>query len=345
MAQETVIVTGGAGYIGSHTIIEMLGSSNCEVASIDNFSRSDPSTYARVKEITGKNVLAYDFDLCDAKALKEAFPNPKDISGIIHFAAYKSVPESVRDPLGYYRNNLVSLMNLLDFCRVSGIRNFIFSSSCSVYGNADELPVTELSPVKQAESPYGHTKQVSEEIIRFFCEANPDFKAVSLRYFNPVGAHMSGRHGELPVSKPDNLVPIITQTASGKNSLTVYGNNFPTRDGYCIRDYIHVSDIASAHLKALEWLQKKSHQPNYSVFNLGTGKGVSVMEAIRSFEKVSGTKLPFKIGEPRQGDVVAVYADNTKARKELGWEPEHSLDDMMLSAWKWQQHLNDAEKD
>jgi UDP-glucose 4-epimerase len=344
MAKETVIVTGGAGYIGSHTIIELLGRDDLEVVSIDNFSRSDPSSYARIGQISGRNIQVYEFDLCDADMLKKSLSQVRNIAGIIHFAAYKSVPESVADPLLYYKNNITSLVNLLEFCSANKVKNFIFSSSCSVYGNADELPVTESTPVKEAISPYGHTKQISEDLLKFYCKANRDFNVVALRYFNPVGAHMSGKHGELPLVRPDNLVPIITQTASGKNSLTVFGNKFDTRDGYCIRDYVHVSDIAEAHLLALDFLKKGKNKSNYSLFNLGTGNGVSVLEAIKSFEKMSGITLRYKIGDPRPGDVVAVYADNSLAEKELGWSPRYTLDDMMLSAWKWQQTLDHAEK-
>jgi UDP-glucose 4-epimerase len=339
MNKQTVIVTGGAGYIGSHTIIELLQKANYKVVSIDNFSNSSASAYERIKSITGKEFQIMDFDLCNKTELTEQLSKLQNIAGIIHFAAFKSVPQSVEDPLLYYKNNIESLVNLLQFCVNNSIKNFIFSSSCSVYGNADELPVTEKTPLKKAQSPYGHTKQLGEEIIDFVCRANPWFKAVVLRYFNPVGAHISGKHGELPVSKPDNLLPIITQTAVGKNTLTVFGSDYNTRDGFCVRDYIHVSDIADAHVKALNYLTDHKNKENNSVFNLGTGEGVSVMEAIRSFEKVSGVKLKYSIGPPRPGDVVAVYANNRMAKNELGWTPEFTLDDMMLSAWKWQLYL------
>lgn len=341
---KTILVTGGAGYIGSHTLIELIQNTDYRVIALDNFSNSEVGTYQRVKDITGKSFDTLRLDLCDENVLETELSKVGPIEGVIHFAAFKSVPESMADPLLYYRNNLSSLTNLLDFCKRHSIHHFIFSSSCSVYGNADQLPVTEQTPLKKAESPYGHTKQVGEEILEFFCRSNPDFNAVMLRYFNPVGAHMSGKTGELPIHKPNNLVPIITQTAVGENSLTVFGNDYNTRDGYCIRDYVHVSDIADAHIKALNYLLEKKNTKNNLVFNLGTGNGVSVMEAIQSFEKVSGQKLPYVIGGRRAGDVVAVYADNSLAKNELKWIPKYSLDDMMLSAWKWQQHLVNAKK-
>lgn len=336
---RAIIVTGGAGYIGSHTLIELLNKTAYRVVSVDNFSNSTPQTYQRVRAITNRDFETLDFDLCNEALVFEKLSSIGEIEGIIHFAAFKSVPESVANPLLYYHNNIASLNNLLKFAGKNNIRNFIFSSSCSVYGNADTLPVTEQTPLKKAESPYGHTKQIGEDIIDFFCKANPAFKAVLLRYFNPVGAHVSGTIGELPLNKPNNLVPIITQTAIGKNSLTVFGNDYNTADGSCVRDYIHVSDIADAHVKALNYLVSNSNKKNPSLFNLGTGNGVSVLEAIHSFVKVSGIKLLYTIGPRREGDVVAVYANNSLAKQELGWIPQYSLDDMMLSAWKWQQHL------
>jgi UDP-glucose 4-epimerase len=337
----TIIVTGGAGYIGSHTIIELLTKTNFNVVSVDNLSNSTTRSYERIKEITNKSFETLNFDLCDEALLISELSKIKNIIGIIHFAAFKSVPESVANPTLYYYNNLNSLNNLLKFANDTKIKNFIFSSSCSVYGNADELPVTEKTPLKSAESPYGHTKQIGEDIINFVCKTNPKFNAVLLRYFNPVGAHPSGKIGEFPLNRPNNLVPIITQTAVGKNSLTVFGNDFDTRDGSCIRDYIHVSDIADAHVKALNYLINGENKKNVSLFNLGTGNGVSVLEAISSFEKVSGKKLDYIIGGRRDGDVVAIYANNNLAKTELNWEPQYTLDDMMLSAWKWQLNLNE----
>jgi UDP-glucose 4-epimerase len=340
---ETIIVTGGAGYIGSHTLIELLSRTSFKVISIDNYSNSTADTYKRVKNICGKEFEHLEVDLCNKTALFKSLENIKDIKGIIHFAAFKSVPDSMADPLLYYHNNLVSLANMLEFCREKKVNNFIFSSSCSVYGNADVQPVTEKTPLKQAESAYGHSKQVGEEMIKFFSLSQSWFKSVMLRYFNPVGAHPSGLNGELPINKPTNLLPIITQTAIGKNSLTVFGNDYDTRDGSCIRDYVHVSDIAEAHVLALQKLQSDKLKDQVSLFNLGTGNGVTVLEVIKSFEKVSGKKLPYKIGPRRAGDVITVYANNNLAKKELEWKPRYQLDDMTTSAWKWQQTL-EAEK-
>jgi UDP-glucose 4-epimerase len=338
---QTIVVTGGAGYIGSHTIIELLNKTKFNVVAIDNFSNSVPEVFDRIKAVTERPFEILNFDLCDANALNNQLSRFTDIAGIIHFAAFKSVPESMFKPILYYNNNLNSLTNLLDFAQKNGIDNFIFSSSCSVYGNSDELPVTETTPLKKAESPYGHSKQIGEEVIAFFCNAYPAFKGVLLRYFNPVGAHKSGKIGEYPLHKPTNLVPIITQTALGKNSLTVFGNDYDTRDGSCIRDYIHVTDIADAHIQALYYLLEKRNKKSLSLFNLGTGNGVTVMEAIQSFEKISGKKLNYTIGARREGDVIAVYADNTLAKNELKWQPVFSLDDMMASAWKWQLSLDE----
>lgn len=335
----SIIVTGGAGYIGSHTVIELLNKTTLHVVSVDNFSNSSPKSYEQIRQICQRPFDTVELNLCDKEAMEQCFDKINDVVGIIHFAAYKSVPESVADPLLYYHNNNSSLINVLGYCQRKNIRNFIFSSSCSVYGNADELPVTENTPLKKPESPYAHTKQMGEDMIEFFCKAVPGFQAVLLRYFNPVGAHTSGLIGEFPVNRPNNLVPIITQTALGKNSLTVFGNDYPTRDGSCIRDYIHVSDIADAHVKALHYLLQSKHTQPCSLFNLGTGNGVTVLEAIASFEKVSGRKLTYTMGQRRAGDVVAVYANNSRAKEQLGWIPEYSLDDMMASAWKWQLHL------
>ncbi len=335
----TILVTGGAGYIGSHTLIELLENSRHTVISVDNFSNSAESAYDRVAGICERPFTRVDVDLCDRAAMVKALDACGKIDAIIHFAAFKSVPDSMKDPVRYYDNNLGSLQNMLYYAGARGINHFIFSSSCSVYGNASALPVTETTTLLAAESAYGHTKQVGEEIIRFFTKAHPEFNAVMLRYFNPVGAHMSGQHGEMPITRPNNLVPIITQTAVGKNALTVFGNDYPTRDGSCIRDYIHVTDIADAHIKAVDFLLAGKAEEAVNIYNLGTGNGVSVLEAIHSFEKVAATKLPYVMGARRSGDVIAVYADNSKAKSELGWHPRYNLDDMMLSAWRWQQEL------
>ncbi len=334
--QKHVIVTGGAGYIGSHTIIELLERTDYHVISIDNFSNSSEKSYERVEHITKKKFTKIHIDICDFEKLSTALYHFDDIVGVIHFAAFKSVEESTQDPLKYYHNNIMSLVNMLRICDQKQISNFIFSSSCSVYGDSKVLPVTEETPLQKAASPYGYTKQVGEEILEEFCTSKPYLKSIALRYFNPVGAHMSGLNGELPIHKPSNLVPIITQTAAGKNTLVVHGNDYDTRDGTCIRDYVHVSDIADAHLKALEFLLHGKVKHNYSVYNLGTGKGISVLEAIKAFEKVSNQKLNYTMGPRRPGDVVEIYSNSTKANKDLGWTPKHNIDDMMLSAWKWQ---------
>ncbi len=338
---STIIVTGGAGYIGSHTIIELLQHTNYNIVSIDNFSNSNTDTFERIERITGKQVQNLNVDICNLEALELALGKIKSpIIGIIHFAAFKSVPQSVQDPLLYYHNNLGSLVNILKICRQLNISNFIFSSSCSVYGNVEHLPVTESTPFQKAESPYANTKQMGEEIVANFAKSEAGFKSVLLRYFNPVGAHPTGFNGEYPRNKPDNLVPYITQTAIGiLQKLTVFGGDYDTRDGSCIRDYIHVSDIADAHVKALNYLIENRNKQTTSVLNLGTGNGVSVLEAIKSFEKVSGQKLNYEVGPRRAGDVVKIYANNDLAKNELQWNPKYNLDDMMLSAWKWQLNL------
>ena len=338
MEKKSIIVTGGAGYIGSHTIIELLQKTDYHIISIDNFSNSSERTYERIEHITGKSFSRLNIDLCDLQKLSLALHEVENISGVIHFAAFKAVGESTDDPLKYYHNNLVSLINILKICEQKNIAGFIFSSSCSVYGNTADLPVTEHTALQPSASPYAYTKRIGEEMIMELCSKRKRFHAVLLRYFNPVGAHMSGLNGELSINKPSNLVPVITQTAAGINSLTVHGNDYDTRDGSCIRDYIHVSDIADAHVKALNHLLNRENKSNCEIFNLGTGKGVSVLEAIHAFEKVTGLKLTYNIGPRRSGDVVSIYANNDKARKELGWEPLYTIEDMMLSAWKWQQH-------
>jgi len=341
----TIIVTGGAGYIGSHTIIELLQQTEYTIVSIDNFSNSNADTFDRIESIAGKRVKNLNVDICNLEALELAFSTIKNPIGIIHFAAFKAVGDSVNMPLTYYHNNLESLINLLKISEKLQIKNFIFSSSCSVYGNVDKLPVTEDTPFSKAESPYAHTKQIGEDILINYVKSNPSFKAVLLRYFNPVGAHNSGLNGELSKDKPNNLVPFITQSAVGiLPPLTVFGNDYDTRDGSCIRDYIHVSDIADAHVKAMNYVINDKQKTNTSIFNLGTGNGVTVFEAIKSFEKVSEQKLNYKVGERRAGDVIKIYANNNLAKQELGWDPKNGLDEMMLSAWKWQLNLSKEKK-
>ena len=338
--KSTILVTGGAGYIGSHTIIELLQQTDYNIVSIDNFSNSSADTFDRIEAITRKQVVNLNVDICNLEALELAVSKVKNPIGIIHFAAYKSVPQSVADPLMYYHNNLGSLINILKLCKQLQIPNFIFSSSCSVYGNVEELPVTESTPFAPAESPYAQTKQMGEDIVKNFTTSESSFKSVLLRYFNPVGAHPTGLNGEYPRSKPDNLVPYITQTAAGIFSkLTVFGGDYDTRDGSCIRDYIHVSDIADAHVKALNYLIDDQQKQATSVFNLGTGNGVSVLEAILSFEKMTQQKLNYEVGGRRAGDVISIYANNDLVKKELNWNPKYNLDEMMLSAWKWQLNL------
>ena len=330
-----VIVTGGTGYIGSHTIVDLM-ENGFEVVCLDNLSRSKEYSLTGIEKITGKKPTFYNIDLCNKESTLEIIEQHKDAVGIIHFAALKSVPESVEKPLLYYANNIDSLLNILMAIKMYNIPNFVFSSSCSVYGNADELPVTESTPIKEAESPYAHTKQIGEDIIRNFSKVNTA-RHILLRYFNPIGAHPSALIGEIPIDKPNNLAPYITQTAIGKlEQLTVFGNDYPTRDGSCVRDYIHVCDIAHAHTLALQYLIDKKNESNLEVFNLGTGTGVSVLEAIAAFEKVSGQKLNYTIGARRAGDVVAVYADNTKAAAKLHWTCKYNLEDAMLSAWNWE---------
>ncbi|HTL80804.1 MAG TPA: UDP-glucose 4-epimerase GalE [Bacteroidia bacterium] len=340
--KNKILLTGGAGYIGSHTIIELLGDDSFEVVSIDNYSNSDAATYDRIKKITGREVKFHECDLCDEQKLRRIFSEEKNIAGVIHFAALKSVPESVEKPELYYHNNIDSLENLLRCCADFGVHHFIFSSSCSVYGNIDQLPVNENSPLAKPESPYADTKLKGENMLREFTEKHPGFHAIALRYFNPVGAHLSGLIGELPRNRPNNLFPVITQTAAGKmKEIVVFGKDYPTRDGTCIRDYIHVSDIARAHVLALKKIMSENDKPGYDVMNLGSGEGVTVYEALQTFEKETGVRPNYRFGERRAGDVVAIYSDSSKALKELGWKPVHSLADMVNSAWKWQLHLEE----
>jgi UDP-glucose 4-epimerase len=334
-----VLVTGGCGYIGSHTIIELLAQTNFEIISIDNFSNSSIAAMQRVEKISGKKVENLAIDLCDLQALENVFAQNYDIVGIIHFAASKSVPESVANPLLYYHNNINSLINLLKCCEKYAVKNFIFSSSCSVYGNVSQLPVHENTTLQRTESPYAYTKQIGEVMLSDFVKNN-DTQAIALRYFNPVGAHISGLNGEDPLNKPSNLVPVITRTAAGlQESFVVFGHDYETRDGSCVRDYIHVTDIANAHILALQFLINKQNTTNFEIFNLGTGQGVTVLEAIKAFEKVSGIKPNYQLANRRGGDIAAIYSDTTKSEQVLGWKPKFNIEDMMESAWKWQQSL------
>lgn len=332
-----ILVTGGLGFIGSHTVVALLNE-GFEVVIIDNLSNSSIGVLEGITKITNKTPEFHKLDLRDKERVANFFEANQDIEGIIHFAASKAVGESVEKPLLYYENNINTLVYILQEMRRKELSNFIFSSSCTVYGQADELPITENAPVKQAESPYGNTKQIGEEIIGDFAKTNEKFKAIALRYFNPIGAHPSAEIGELPIGTPQNLVPYITQTGAGiREELSVFGDDYPTEDGTCIRDYIHVMDLAEAHVVALQRLIKNNNKKNYEVFNLGTGTGNSVLEVIKSFEKVTDQKLPYKLVDRRPGDVISAYADTTKANSDLGWTARFNLEDALASAWKWQQ--------
>jgi UDP-glucose 4-epimerase len=333
-----ILVTGGTGYIGSHTVVELLEKGYHPVIA-DNLSNSREEVLDSIKQITGKRVPFLKIDLCDKKETEKIF-SAYQIDATIHFAAWKAVGESVEEPLKYYRNNLLSLINLLEIYQERKLDNFVFSSSCSVYGQGDKLPVTESTPLKKAESPYGNTKQIGEEIMEDTIKANK-FNGIALRYFNPAGAHASALIGEYPLQPPTNLVPVITQTAIGKReSVIVHGNDYNTSDGTCIRDYVHVVDIAKAHVAAIERLMYRKNKSPFEIFNLGSGNGNTVLEAIKAFEKVSGNKLNYKIGPRRSGDVEKVWADTTKANKELGWSCGLNLEDIMRSAWQWEMKLN-----
>lgn len=334
-----ILVTGGLGFIGSHTVVE-LQNEGFDVVIIDNLSNSSIDVLEGIHAITGKTPDFKKLDLRLKEDVKEFFKTHNDVVGVIHFAASKAVGESVNNPLMYYENNINTLVYVLQELKELKYQNFIFSSSCTVYGQADELPINENAPVKPAESPYGNTKQIGEEIIKDTCKVNDKLNSISLRYFNPIGAHPSAEIGELPIGVPQNLVPYITQTAIGmREQLSVFGGDYPTPDGTCIRDYIHVVDLAKAHVVALQRLLKNNNHSNFEVFNLGTGKGSSVLEAIQSFEKVSEKKLNYQIVDKREGDVIAAYAETTRANTVLGWKTELSLDDAMDSAWKWEQKI------
>jgi len=337
---KTILVTGGTGYIGSHTVVE-LQQSGFDVIIADNLSNSDIRVLDRISDITGIKPAFEQFDLCEKQLTEKFFRLNKDIDAVIHFAAYKSVGESVKDPLKYYYNNLVSLINLLENLISGNIKNLVYSSSCTLYGQPDILPVTENSPLKKAMSPYGNTKKISEEIIQDAINKGNNLKAISLRYFNPIGAHKSSLIGELPIGTPDNLVPYITQTAIGKREqLRIFGNDYNTPDGTCIRDYIHVVDLAKAHVAALNKMAGEKNDFGFEVYNLGTGKGYSVMEVINTFVEVTGTDLNYIFTDRRPGDVEQVFSDTKKANRELGWKAEKTLGDMLLSAWNWEKQYN-----
>lgn len=339
-----ILVTGGTGFIGSHTIVDLV-ENGFSVVSIDNHARSSSYAVAGIEQITGKKVKNYKVDLKNFDETRAVFQENPDITGIIHFAAYKAVSESVAEPVLYYENNIFGLINLLKCVQEFEVADFVFSSSCTVYGNPDMIPVTEASPTKKAESPYGATKQMGEQILQDFTKAIEKTAVILLRYFNPVGAHPSAIIGESPVGNPQNLVPAITQTAIGKlPKMMVFGTDYPTRDGSCVRDYIHVCDIAHAHTLAIQYLADKKNKTRCDIFNLGTGDGVTVLEAIHAFEEVSGIKLNYELGPRRPGDVVAIYANNNLAVTELGWKIKYGLTDMMKTAWAWELKIKEAEE-
>lgn len=339
-----ILVTGGTGYIGSHTVVE-LQNEGFEVVIVDNLSNSYQEVANNIEKITGKRPQLEVFDLCDQKKTLDFFERHSDLSGVIHFAAYKAVGESVADPLKYYRNNLGSLVNILEGMKENDVQNIVFSSSCTVYGQPEKLPVAEDAPVQKAMSPYGNTKQISEEIIGDTLQVNKQMKGILLRYFNPIGAHETAHIGELPLGVPDNLVPYITQTAIGiRKQLSVFGDDYNTPDGTAIRDYIHVVDLAKAHVIAVNRMIQDNNKQNLEVFNLGTGIGYSVLDAVKAFEKASGQSLNYKIVDRRPGDVEQVWADTKFANDELGWKAQRDLEDMMRSAWKWEQKLAEEKK-
>jgi UDP-glucose 4-epimerase len=338
--KEKILVTGGTGFIGSHTVVELINIGH-EVVIIDDLSNSNIEVLDNIEKISDKKPTFYKFNLCDKAKLKAFFEKETNIGSIIHFAANKAVGESVEKPLMYYNNNLVSLLNLLEMMRKYNTPNMVFSSSCTVYGQPDKLPVTESTPFQPAESPYGNTKQICEEILRDSSNSYDKIKTIALRYFNPVGAHDSALIGELPLGVPANLIPFITQTAAGiRQELSVFGSDYNTVDGTAVRDYIHVVDLAKAHVIALSRLLDNNQKSDFEFFNIGTGKGYSVLETIKTFEKANNIKVNYKLVDRRAGDIEKIYADTTYANEELGWKAEKGLEEMMSSAWKWQQKIN-----
>jgi len=337
--KKKILVTGGTGYIGSHTTVELI-EDGFDVVIIDNLYNSEAKVVDRICQITGIKPELTVFDICDKEKLDAFLLKHENIDGIIHFAAYKAVGESVNKPLEYYRNNLLSLINLLEAMNTFSIPHLVFSSSCTVYGQPEKLPVSEDAPIQPAMSPYGNTKQIGEEIIRDTVAVSEKIKAISLRYFNPIGAHPSALIGELPRGVPENLVPYITQTGYGlRKELKVFGNDYNTPDGSCIRDYLHVVDLAKAHVTAVKRLIGNKSKTNYEVFNLGTGKGVSVLEAIKSFERVTGIRLNYHITGRRAGDIEKIWADPSLANRELGWRTVSTLDESMKTAWEWEKYI------
>ncbi|MBB6459755.1 UDP-glucose 4-epimerase GalE [Flammeovirga kamogawensis] len=343
MSQKQILVTGGTGYIGSHTVVE-LQNQGYDVVIVDDLSNSDKEVIDRIEKISGIRPHFEELNLIDADGVNQLFKKYTKLAAVIHFAAFKAVGESVKEPLKYYQNNLVSLINLLNCMKAYDVPNMVFSSSCTVYGQPETLPVTENAPVQPAESPYGNTKQICEEILRDTVKAYPQLKAIALRYFNPVGAHKTALIGELPKGVPQNLVPFITQTAFGlRDQLSVFGDNYDTIDGSAVRDYIHVVDLAKAHIIAAERLLNGINEENYEYFNLGTGTGSSVLEVINAFEKANGLPVNYKIVDRREGDIEKIWADTTIANEVLGWKAERGLDEMMSSAWAWEKNIREGD--
>ncbi len=342
MKKSTVLVCGGAGYIGSHTSVELINAGYCVVIA-DNFSNSEMAAVEGVRRITGVDVPFVEVDCCDREAFRKVFEQ-HEFDSVIHFAASKAVGESVQKPMLYYRNNLTSLMNIIDLMREFGRSNIVFSSSCTVYGEPDKQPVTEQTPRKPATSPYGNTKQISEDMLRDSVAAYDGLKSIALRYFNPIGAHQSALIGELPRGVPQNLVPYITQTTAGlRECLSVFGDDYPTPDGSCIRDYIDVVDLAKAHVAAISRMVENKSEERYEIFNIGTGRGVSVLELVHKFEEVNGLKINYKIAPRRAGDIIAIWADPARANAVLGWRAERSLDETLAAAWRWEKHVRGIE--
>ncbi len=342
MKKSTVLVCGGAGYIGSHTSVELINA-GYGVVIADNFSNSEMAAVEGVRRITGVDVPFVEVDCCDREAFRKVFEQ-HEFDSVIHFAASKAVGESVQKPMLYYRNNLTSLMNIIDLMREFGRSNIVFSSSCTVYGEPDKQPVTEQTPRKPATSPYGNTKQISEDMLRDSVAAYDGLKSIALRYFNPIGAHPSALIGELPRGVPQNLVPYITQTAAGlRECLSVFGDDYPTPDGSCIRDYIDVVDLAKAHVAAISRMVENKSKERYEIFNIGTGRGVSVLELVHKFEEVNGLKINYKIAPRRAGDIIAIWADPARANAVLGWRAERSLDETLAAAWRWEKHVRGIE--
>ena len=338
MGKRVVLVTGGAGYIGSHTTVELINA-GYEVVIVDNFSNSDSSSLEGIERITGMKPTFVEADCCDKEALRRVFEE-YDFQSVIHFAAFKAVGESVEQPAKYYRNNMLSFINILELMAEYGRHNIVFSSSATVYGDADTLPVTELTPRKPATSPYGNTKQMAEDMLRDMVAATPELNGIALRYFNPIGAHPSANIGELPRGVPNNLVPYITQTAAGiRECLSIFGDDYATPDGSCLRDFIDIVDLARAHVVAIGRMVEGKNKERYEVFNVGTGRPVSVFELVNGFERANGLKLNYKVAPRRAGDVPAVWADTTLANEELGWKAERELDDTLRSAWAWERHV------